>query len=81
MVNIAKWIHVPYKIVRTMMPMGFTERFRLHDDNFLGALKDIKIEDIPTTLGGKNEVCFLFLSSITDYFEIFIQENFHIFRM
>lgn len=57
MVNIAKWIHFPYKLVRAMMPTGFSDRFRLHDSNFLPALlKDISIEDIPTTLGGKNEV-------------------------
>lgn len=56
MVNIAKWIHVPYKIARTMMPAGFSERFRLHDSNYLPTLqKEISIEDIPTTLGGKNE--------------------------
>lgn len=56
MVNISKWIHVPYKIARAMMPDGFTERFRLHDENFLPILlKEIKIENIPATLGGKNE--------------------------
>ncbi|KAL3989544.1 CRAL/TRIO domain family protein [Acanthocheilonema viteae] len=56
MVNISKWIHVPYKIARTMMPDSFTERFRLHNENFLpDLLKEIKIEDIPVTLGGKNE--------------------------
>uniref|UniRef100_A0A183CZS1 CRAL-TRIO domain-containing protein n=1 Tax=Gongylonema pulchrum TaxID=637853 RepID=A0A183CZS1_9BILA len=56
MVNISKWIHVPYRIARAMMPDGFTERFRLHDENFLHILlKEIKIEDIPVTLGGKNE--------------------------
>ncbi|CAG9540983.1 unnamed protein product [Cercopithifilaria johnstoni] len=56
MVNISKWIHVPYKIARTMMPDSFIERFRLHDEHFLSnLLKEIKIEDIPVTLGGKNE--------------------------
>ncbi|VDK78667.1 unnamed protein product [Litomosoides sigmodontis] len=56
MVNTSKWIHVPYKIARTMMPDSFIERFRLHNENFLSnLLKDIKIEDIPVTLGGKNE--------------------------
>ncbi|TKR81057.1 hypothetical protein L596_014996 [Steinernema carpocapsae] len=55
MVNIAKWIHVPYKLARTMMPAGFTERFRLHDGHYIQFLKDeIKEEDIPTSLGGKN---------------------------
>uniref|UniRef100_A0A0R3RUG0 CRAL-TRIO domain-containing protein n=1 Tax=Elaeophora elaphi TaxID=1147741 RepID=A0A0R3RUG0_9BILA len=56
MVNTSKWIHVPYKIARTMMPDSFTERFRLYNENFLpNLLKEIKIEDIPLTLGGKNE--------------------------
>ncbi|VDN05228.1 unnamed protein product [Thelazia callipaeda] len=56
MVNISKWIHFPYKIARAMMPDDFTERFRLYDENFLSTLlNDIKIEDIPVTLGGKNE--------------------------
>lgn len=56
MVNIAKWIYLPYKIARAMMPAGFGDRFRLHDANFLSTLeKDISIHDIPTTLGGKNE--------------------------
>ncbi|VDK18041.1 unnamed protein product [Anisakis simplex] len=57
MVNVPKWLHVPYKIAKTMMPDGFNDRFRLHDDNFLNALlKDINIEHIPQTLGGYNEV-------------------------
>jgi len=55
MVNIAKWIHVPYKLAKTMMPTGFAERFRLHDGHFLPFLKEeIKEEDMPVTLGGKN---------------------------
>lgn len=57
MVNTSKWIHVPYKIARTMMPDSFVERFRIHNENFLASLlRDIKIEDIPETLGGKNKV-------------------------
>lgn len=57
MVNISKWIHVPYKIARAVMPESFIERFRLHNEDFLSnLLKEIKIEDIPVTLGGKNEV-------------------------
>ncbi|KAK6047071.1 hypothetical protein COOONC_15424 [Cooperia oncophora] len=56
-VNIARWIHVPYKIAKTMMPAGFSDRFRLHDSNFLKALtEDIDVNYIPTTLGGSNEV-------------------------
>ncbi|VDK50405.1 unnamed protein product [Cylicostephanus goldi] len=56
MVNIAKWIHVPYKLAKAMMPAGFTDRFRLHDGNFLKELtEDISIEHIPTTLGGKQD--------------------------
>ncbi|KAM3728532.1 CRAL-TRIO domain-containing protein [Dirofilaria immitis] len=56
MVNSPKWIHVAYKIARTMMPESFVERFRLYNENFLSdLLKEIKIEDIPTNLGGKNE--------------------------
>ncbi|EPB71247.1 hypothetical protein ANCCEY_09668 [Ancylostoma ceylanicum] len=55
-VNIAKWIHLPYKIAKAMMPAGFSDKFRLHDSNFLEALiEDIDLECIPTTLGGKNE--------------------------
>ncbi|KAI6205721.1 CRAL-TRIO domain and GOLD domain-containing protein [Aphelenchoides besseyi] len=55
MVNIAKWIHMPYKLIKTMMPAGFTDRFRLHDGHFLPALQsEIDLEHIPVTLGGKN---------------------------
>ncbi|KAK6060311.1 hypothetical protein COOONC_02033 [Cooperia oncophora] len=39
-----------------MMPAGFSDRFRLHDSNFLKALtEDIDINHIPTTLGGSHE--------------------------
>uniref|UniRef100_A0A914RRS6 CRAL-TRIO domain-containing protein n=1 Tax=Parascaris equorum TaxID=6256 RepID=A0A914RRS6_PAREQ len=56
MVNAPKWVHVPYKVVKTMMPTSFNDRFRLHDENFLSSLqKDITIENIPLTLGGQNE--------------------------
>ncbi|KAI1706359.1 CRAL/TRIO domain-containing protein [Ditylenchus destructor] len=56
LVNIAKWIQVPYKLIKAMMPAGFSDRFRLHDGNFLQYLtSEISIEDIPTTLGGNNE--------------------------
>ncbi|VDK66113.1 unnamed protein product [Onchocerca ochengi] len=56
MVNTPKWIHVAYKIARTMMPDSFAERFRLYNENFLSnLLKEIKIEYIPANLGGKNE--------------------------
>ncbi|KAI6191381.1 CRAL-TRIO domain-containing protein [Aphelenchoides bicaudatus] len=52
-VNIAKWIHVPYKLIKAMMPAGFGERFRLHDGHFLPTLSsEINVEHIPTTLGG-----------------------------
>ncbi|KAK5972933.1 CRAL/TRIO domain-containing protein [Trichostrongylus colubriformis] len=55
-VNIAKWIHVPYKIAKAMMPAGFSDKFRLHDNNFLKALtEDIDVNHIPTTLGGNHE--------------------------
>uniref|UniRef100_A0A914E1E5 CRAL-TRIO domain-containing protein n=1 Tax=Acrobeloides nanus TaxID=290746 RepID=A0A914E1E5_9BILA len=55
MVNIAKWVHVPYRLIKTMMPAGFTDRFRLHDGNFMETLlEDLSIEHIPSTLGGKN---------------------------
>lgn len=55
MVNIAKWIHVPYKLAKTMMPAGFSEKFRLHDTHFLKTLiEDISLEHIPTSLGGNN---------------------------
>uniref|UniRef100_A0A1I7XGB9 CRAL-TRIO domain-containing protein n=1 Tax=Heterorhabditis bacteriophora TaxID=37862 RepID=A0A1I7XGB9_HETBA len=55
-VNIAKWIHVPYKLAKAMMPAGFSDKFRLHDNHFLKTLtEDIQIENIPNTLGGKNK--------------------------
>ncbi|MFH4974152.1 hypothetical protein AB6A40_000861 [Gnathostoma spinigerum] len=56
MVNTAKWIHVPYRLVRGMMPASFNDRIRLHDENFLDALQEhVKIENIPTSLGGTNQ--------------------------
>ncbi|CAI2355910.1 unnamed protein product [Caenorhabditis sp. 36 PRJEB53466] len=56
MVNIAKWIHVPYKIAKAMMPSGFTDKFRLHDRHFIETLQDeININDIPVSLGGNDE--------------------------
>uniref|UniRef100_A0A0N5B3M0 CRAL-TRIO domain-containing protein n=1 Tax=Strongyloides papillosus TaxID=174720 RepID=A0A0N5B3M0_STREA len=55
-VNIAKWIHVPYKLAKTMMPAGFSERFRLHDDKFLHYLKEeVDKNHIPSSLGGEND--------------------------
>lgn len=55
MVNIAKWIHVPYKIAKAMMPTGFSEKFRLHDRHFLETLtEDINVDDIPVSLGGND---------------------------
>lgn len=57
MVNIAKWIHVPYKIAKAMMPTGFSEKFRLHDRHFIETLtEDINIDDIPVSLGGNDAV-------------------------
>ncbi|EFP10034.1 hypothetical protein CRE_20818 [Caenorhabditis remanei] len=54
-VNIAKWIHVPYKIAKAMMPTGFSEKFRLHDRHFLETLlEDIDVNDIPVSLGGND---------------------------
>ena len=56
-VNIAKWIHVPYKLAKTMMPSGFSDKFRLHDNHFLKSLKEeIDIVHIPESLGGENKV-------------------------
>lgn len=61
MVNIATWIHLPYKLIKTMMPAGFAERFRIHDGHFLPYLtEEIDIENIPTSLMGKNTVKFKF---------------------
>lgn len=63
MVNIAKWISIPYKLIKSMMPAGFSDRFRLYDGNFLNNWEnEIQMEDIPKTLGGKNEVSQKFLS-------------------
>lgn len=57
MVNIARWIHVPYRLARTMMPSGFSDRFRLHDGNFLPTLlKEISAEHIPIALGGQADI-------------------------
>uniref|UniRef100_A0A0N4ZP67 CRAL-TRIO domain-containing protein n=1 Tax=Parastrongyloides trichosuri TaxID=131310 RepID=A0A0N4ZP67_PARTI len=54
-VNIAKWIHVPYKLAKAMMPAGFSERFRLHDDKFIHNLKEeVDKNHIPISLGGDN---------------------------
>ncbi|CAD5229525.1 unnamed protein product [Bursaphelenchus okinawaensis] len=56
MVNIAKWIYVPYKIIKAVMPAGFADRFRLYDGNYLpNLMNEINSEDIPETLGGKNK--------------------------
>ncbi|KAL3103391.1 hypothetical protein niasHS_002577 [Heterodera schachtii] len=56
LVNIAKWIHLPYRMIRGMMPTGFTDRFRLYDGNFIQKLTaEIPIEFIPKTLGGQNK--------------------------
>lgn len=49
-----------------MMPAGFTERFRLHDNHFLNTiLEDININDIPESLGGKNKVISLVTLAIS----------------
>uniref|UniRef100_A0A183BK20 CRAL-TRIO domain-containing protein n=1 Tax=Globodera pallida TaxID=36090 RepID=A0A183BK20_GLOPA len=56
LVNIAKWIQLPYRMIRGMMPSGFTDRFRLYDGNFLQKLTaEIPAEFIPQSLGGQNE--------------------------
>ncbi|CAB3400786.1 unnamed protein product [Caenorhabditis bovis] len=55
MVNIAKWIHLPYKLAKSMMPTGFSDKFRLHDSHFLKTLlEDIHVDDIPVSLGGND---------------------------
>uniref|UniRef100_A0AC35UG41 CRAL-TRIO domain-containing protein n=1 Tax=Rhabditophanes sp. KR3021 TaxID=114890 RepID=A0AC35UG41_9BILA len=55
-VRIAKWIHIPYKLAKAMMPTGFSERFRLLDDKYLQVLEEeINPKDIPVKLGGINE--------------------------
>ena len=39
-----------------MMPVGFVDRFRLHDANFLENLcMEINLEFIPHSLGGNNQ--------------------------
>jgi hypothetical protein len=59
-VNIAKWIHIPYRLIKAMMPAGFADRFRLHDGNFLETLaSEIPREHIPHTLGGLNRASLL----------------------
>jgi hypothetical protein len=57
-VNVAKWIYLPYRLIKAMMPVGFCDRFRLHDEEFLQRLSaEISLEHIPTVLGGHNKVC------------------------
>uniref|UniRef100_A0AC34RFE6 CRAL-TRIO domain-containing protein n=1 Tax=Panagrolaimus sp. JU765 TaxID=591449 RepID=A0AC34RFE6_9BILA len=52
-VNVARWVHMPYRLIKTVMPAGFADRFRLFDSTFLNELKkEVKLEDIPETLGG-----------------------------
>uniref|UniRef100_A0A915P7T7 CRAL-TRIO domain-containing protein n=1 Tax=Meloidogyne floridensis TaxID=298350 RepID=A0A915P7T7_9BILA len=56
MVNIAKWIYIPYRLIKSMMPVGFVDRFRLHDANFLENLcMEINLDYIPHSLGGQNQ--------------------------
>ncbi|KAL7080254.1 hypothetical protein ACQ4LE_000971 [Meloidogyne hapla] len=56
MVNIAKWIYIPYRLIKSMMPVGFADRFRLHDANFLENLcMEINLDYIPHSLGGQNQ--------------------------
>uniref|UniRef100_A0AC34RQG6 CRAL-TRIO domain-containing protein n=1 Tax=Panagrolaimus sp. JU765 TaxID=591449 RepID=A0AC34RQG6_9BILA len=55
-VNVPKWIHMPYRLFRSMMPPGFTEKFKLHDGHFIKELeREIDEEDIPVSLGGINQ--------------------------
>ncbi|CAJ0938101.1 unnamed protein product, partial [Mesorhabditis belari] len=55
-VNIPGWVHMPYKLIRGMMPAGFTDRFKLYDKKFLDILKEeIDVKNIPVTLGGENK--------------------------
>lgn len=56
-VNISKWIHLPYKLAKAMMPNGFSDKFRLHDKHYLSTLcQDISLDDIPVSLGGNDAV-------------------------
>lgn len=80
LVNISKWIHMPYKLIKAMMPAGFSDRFRLYDENFLEHLKtEIHTDHIPSTLGGNNQVFynfvfyFLFLKPFLNCFLYFVQ--------
>ncbi|CAJ0566955.1 unnamed protein product, partial [Mesorhabditis spiculigera] len=55
-VNIPSWVHMPYRLIKGMMPAGFTDRFKLYDKKFLDILQEeINIKHIPTTLGGENQ--------------------------
>ncbi|CAI5456232.1 unnamed protein product [Caenorhabditis angaria] len=73
MVNIARWIHVPYKLAKSMMPAGFSDKFRLHDSHFMKTLnEDIHVDDIPTSLGGNDkEIQFTGAQKVdpTDYWK------------
>ncbi|CAK5077463.1 unnamed protein product [Meloidogyne enterolobii] len=65
MVNIAKWIYIPYRLIKSMMPVGFVDRFRLHDANFLENLcMEINLDYIPHSLGGQNQARKLLFDSI-----------------
>lgn len=56
-VNVPRWVHMPYKLIKTMMPAGFTDRFRLYDNTFLDTIgKEMSLDNIPESLGGNNKV-------------------------
>ncbi|VDL75446.1 unnamed protein product [Nippostrongylus brasiliensis] len=59
-----------------MMPAGFSDKFRLHDNNFLKSLtEEIDIENIPTTLGGKNEDIVCIGAQKVPHNEYWVPEN------
>ncbi|GMT32998.1 hypothetical protein PFISCL1PPCAC_24295, partial [Pristionchus fissidentatus] len=55
MVNIARWIWLPYKLVKPVMPAGFVDRFGIQDSSFIHNLREeVGDEHIPVSLGGTN---------------------------
>ncbi len=71
--NVAKWMTIPYRMIKSIMPYGFSDRFRVHDTHFMPALQqEINITDIPVWLSGKRkgvDVCHALKVLPEDYWQ------------
>ena len=76
MVNISKWIHVPYRLAKTMMPTSFADRFRLHDDHFLQTLLKGSREKLEYAKKILKAICTKYVGSITTFCKIVFEYNF-----